>query len=329
MLPLKGVDIRGVFVFQIHYVWNFSANYAKLRDRFKDGYVDKRTGTYLYRTASMRGSKRSLGGTKASLRGSRGSVRNLGSGGIANGGMTPSSASTVKMAAYKNDALKSSREDLYMQELKQTNANGVFGSNYGGSNYAGSNYGGSNYASSNYSDSNMGINASTGVPTYRGPPEPIDEVPPLKQAYMESFNDPQDSYNQDRLNKQTSYEANVPVDPYVSANIDQDQYNSDGGYGHTDPYGKPDAYSSKLKADAYNDSYGGNLDRNGGYGGKEYGSNRHIGDDLEPTNGYNVQGSYNGTNQKQSNGGKGPNAAGYSMSLTQESSSRERQEYFI
>eukprot|EP00057_Strongylocentrotus_purpuratus_P034258 XP_794526.3 PREDICTED: uncharacterized protein LOC589799 [Strongylocentrotus purpuratus] len=332
-----------VVISLVHYVLNFSANYAKLRDRFKDGYVDKRTGTYLQRTASLRGSKRSLAGTKASLRGSRASVRNLGASGMSNGAvLSTTSGSTVKNGAYRNDALKSSREDLNMHELKLANLNG----GYSASNYAGSNYGGSNYTDSNYGGSVLGsgLVGSTygggGGQDYKGPAETIDEIPNLKAAYIETFdNEAQESYNQrDTFPSQVSYEANVPVDPYVSANI-----NNGGGYGKPDAYRKSDGYGQpngmrnnmSQNADSYNEGYGSNLDRNWGNTGKEYGSNRPLGaNDNELA----MHSSYSGINQaapnRNSQGSTGAAAGGFAepyvtLQSSDDSPPRDKQEYFI
>ncbi|XP_071504645.1 uncharacterized protein [Diadema antillarum] len=347
VLIYYGITLAGVIltvIALIHYVLNFSANYAKLRDRFKDGYVDKRTGTYIHRTTSLRGSKKSLSGTRASLRGSRASVRHL-NGGPSNGALaTSTSASMIKQSAYKNEGMKSSRENLYtMQELKPTEGPG---SSYGGSNYTTSNYGGSNYAGSNYAGSNYGgstFGGSTlggGGQDYRPQEADIEEMPALKTAYMEAFDNQNESFSdRERIATQQSYEANV-VDPYVSSNMNNDAFGDNGAYarGTSEPFGYNGSNNMSRRGDAYNDGYGSNLDRNGTFGSKEYGSHHQLGDKgFERANEFPVHSSYSGTGQSRSNrnsGGSTNQSGGglaepYVTLQSTDSSSRDKHEYFI
>ena len=98
---------------------NFAANFAKLRDRFKDGFINRKAGAYLVRTGSVRSSRHSMrarsslrGSRNNVLRGSRGSLKSLsvrGSNHVVNG--ANSTASTLRMTAYNNEGL--SGDEIY------------------------------------------------------------------------------------------------------------------------------------------------------------------------------------------------------------------------
>lgn len=115
------IDFVFIFSPQLHFLINYAANFAKLRDRFKDGYVNRKSGAYLVRTGSVRASGRHSMRARSSLRGSRnnvlrgsqGSLKSVSvrGGGVNNHVGANSTASTLRMTAYNNQAL--SGDELY------------------------------------------------------------------------------------------------------------------------------------------------------------------------------------------------------------------------
>ncbi|XP_033631909.1 uncharacterized protein LOC117293636 [Asterias rubens] len=103
----------------LHFLINYAANFAKLRDRFKDGYVNRKSGAYLVRTGSVRASGRHSMRARSSLRGSRnnvlrgsqGSLKSVSVRGGNNHVGANSTASTLRMTAYNNEAL--SGDEIY------------------------------------------------------------------------------------------------------------------------------------------------------------------------------------------------------------------------
>ncbi|XP_022103071.1 uncharacterized protein LOC110985916 [Acanthaster planci] len=107
----------------LHFLINFSANFAKLRDRFKDGFANRKSGAYLVRAGSVRSSRHSMrakSSLRASrnnvLRGSRGSLRTVSNHDSNNYELNDATnnAETLRMTeAYRNQTLNGSRDELY------------------------------------------------------------------------------------------------------------------------------------------------------------------------------------------------------------------------
>lgn len=100
----------------IHFLVNFSANFAKLRDRFKAGYIDRRTGTYLTRSDNLRSSRMSVN-SRASVRGRQARNANKRNGSLARNGNGTSTISTIQTGSGKDDGLAGSRDDISLSNL--------------------------------------------------------------------------------------------------------------------------------------------------------------------------------------------------------------------
>ncbi|XP_071846803.1 uncharacterized protein [Apostichopus japonicus] len=108
-----------VIISLVHYLINFSANFAKLRDRFKAGYIDRRTGTYLTRSDNLRGSRASIN-SRASMRSRQ--ARSKRNGATARNVNGTSTISTIQTAeSYKNDGLHESPDEISLHDVNTYN----------------------------------------------------------------------------------------------------------------------------------------------------------------------------------------------------------------
>ncbi|XP_038055426.1 uncharacterized protein LOC119727568 [Patiria miniata] len=109
----------------LHYLINYGANFAKLRDRFKDGFANRKSGAYLVRANSVRSSRHARSSLRGSrnnvLRGSRASLRTTSNHGSNNHTLNDTSnAATLRMTeSYQNQALQSGDELYAMRHMNQ------------------------------------------------------------------------------------------------------------------------------------------------------------------------------------------------------------------